>query len=235
MTRLYLKQSIENMRFSVNINFNLKDLKVNRVIRFFVISDLFFWSGWGLINPVFALFVVGRIEGANVLTVGIASGIYWITKALFQIPVAIYLDKHEGERDDFHALVSGLMLAGFTAISFVLVTSATALFIVIFIQALAFGLYSPSWAAIFSRHLDKKNNALDWSMDQTVVGLALGVTALIGSALASAFGFDAIFVCASALSFASAIILLFVPDLILPEIKNQEPLIRDHKPGSVVG
>ncbi len=218
----------------MNINFNFKDLKINRLIRFFVISDLFFWSGWGFINPIFALFIVGRVEGATVLTVGIASAIYWIVKALFQMPVALYLDKHEGERDDFHALVLGLMLAGFAAISFVLVTSVAGLYIVVFTQALAFGLYTPAWSAIFSRHLDKKNNAFDWSLDQTVVGIALGVTALIGSALASAFGFNAIFICASALSFISAIILLFVPDVILPEVKNPKALMRDHKPGSVV-
>lgn len=218
----------------MNINFNFKDLKINRLIRFFVISDLFFWGGWGFINPIFALFIVGRVEGATVLTVGIASAIYWLVKALFQIPVALYLDKHEGERDDFHALVLGLILAGFAAISYVLVTSVAGLYIVIFIQALAFGLYTPAWSAIFSRHLDKKNNAFDWSLDQTVVGIALGVTALIGSAIASAFGFNAIFICASALSFTSAIILLFVPDVILPEPKNQGNLMRDHKPGSVV-
>ena len=82
------------MKFSININFNLNNLKINRLIRFFVISDLFFWSGWGFINPIIAIFIVNQIEGATVLTVGIASAIYWITKALFQMPVAVYLDKH---------------------------------------------------------------------------------------------------------------------------------------------
>ncbi|MEK7162648.1 MAG: MFS transporter [Patescibacteria group bacterium] len=221
------------MKFSVNINFNFRDLKVNRLIRFFVIADLLFWSGWGFINPVFALFIVNRIAGATVVTVGLASAIYWVTKALFQMPVAIYLDKHEGERDDFHALVSGLMLAGIAALSFLLVKTVAGLYLVIFLQALAFGLYTPAWSAIFSRHLDRKNNAFNWSLDQTVVGLALGITAFVGSALVAIFGFDAIFICASALSFASAILLLFVPDLILPEVKNEEPLIRDHNPANV--
>lgn len=221
------------MRFSVNINFNFKDLKVNRLIRFFVIADLFFWSGWGFVNPIFALFIVNRIEGASVLTVGIASAIYWLTKAIFQMPVAIYLDKHKGERDDFHSLVSGLILAGIAAMSFLLVKTVVGLYLVIFVQALAFGLYTPAWSAIFSRHLDKKNNAFDWSLDQTVVGLALGVTAFVGSALVVVFGYDAIFICTSLLSFASAILLLFVPDLILPGANKEKPLMRDHNPANV--
>ncbi len=221
------------MRFSVNINFNLKDLKVNRLIRFFVASDLLFWSGWGLITPVFAIFVIEKIAGATIVNVGIASAIYWIAKALLQMPVALYLDKHEGERDDFHALVSGLILAGFAAISFVLVRSITGLYFVVFLQALAFGLYTPSWSAIFSRHLDKKNYAFDWSLDNTSIGIALGITAMIGSALAATFGFDVIFISASVLSFASAMLLLFVPDLILPEAKHAEGPILDHNPGNI--
>lgn len=222
------------MRFSVNINFNFKDLKINRLIRFFVISDLLFWSGWGFITPIFALFIVGRVAGATIVTVGIASAIYWLTKAIFQMPVALYLDKHAGERDDFHALVSGLILAGFAAISFVLVKTVAGLYFVVFLQALAFGLYTPSWSAIFSRHLDKKNYAFDWSLDNTVIGIALGITAMVGSALAAAFGFNVIFISASVLSFASAILLLFVPDLILPDAKkNVEQSILDHNPGNI--
>jgi len=221
------------MRFSVNINFNLKDLKVNRLIRFFVVSDLFFWSGWGLLTPIFAIFIVNRIQGATVLTVGIASAIYWVVKALFQMPVALYLDKHEGERDDFHALISGLILGGITAFSFLLVNSAAGLYFVIFLQALAFGLYTPAWSAIFSRHLDKKNYAFDWSLDNTTIGLALGITAFVGAALASAFGFNAIFVATGVLSFISATILIFVPDLILPDVKTETPPFQDHSPANI--
>ncbi|MCL4498636.1 MAG: MFS transporter [Chloroflexi bacterium] len=203
------------------------------MIRFFVTADLLFWSGWGLITPVFALFIVQRVANASILTVGIASTVYWVAKALFQMPVALYLDRHEGERDNFHALVSGLILAGFAAISFVLVRTAVELYFVIFLQALAFGLYTPSWSAIFSRHLDKKNYAFDWSLDSTVVGLVLGITATVGSVIATVFGFNAIFISASVLSFLSAILLVFVPDLILPEAKKEEGPIMDHGPGNI--
>ncbi len=220
------------MKLNIKLSFNLKDFKISRLIRFFVIADLLFWGGWGFITPVFALFVVQRIAGATILTVGIASTIYWITKAIFQMPVALYLDRHDGERDDFHALVSGLILAGFAAISFVLVKTTAELYFVVFLQALSFGLYTPSWSAIFSRHLDKKNYAFDWSLDSTAVGIVLGITATIGSVIAAVFGFNAIFVSASILSFSSAILLLFVPDLILPVAKEEGPIL-DHGPGNI--
>jgi len=87
--------------YSAKSSADLKELfKINRVVRFLILSDLIFLSGWGLIDPIFALFVVRDVLGATIITVGAAISVYWITKSLAQIPIAIYLDKHEGERDD---------------------------------------------------------------------------------------------------------------------------------------
>jgi MFS family permease len=138
------------MRFKVDIHFNLKDLKINKVIRALVLADLFFWGGWGIVNPIMALFIIGRVNGATIFTVGAAAAMYWIVKSAFQIPVAIYLDKLEGEKGDFKALVFGLILAGFAAMTFPIISSLWGLFAAVFLQAIAYGLYTPSWSSIFS-------------------------------------------------------------------------------------
>ena len=91
--------------------FSFKNIfKVNRLVRFFILSDLFFMGGWGLVNPIFSLFVVRDIPGASLITVGIVVGIYWFTKAIVQLPVALLIDKREGERDDFKVLILSLNL-----------------------------------------------------------------------------------------------------------------------------
>lgn len=219
------------MRLKIDIHLNLKDMKIGRIVKYLIISDLFFWGGWGLVNPVFALFIVDRIPGANAFVVGSALATYWIVKSCWQIPVAIYLDKHEGELDDFYALILGLTVAGFAALVFPLVNSAAALFVVIIIQALAYGLYTPSWSAIFSRHLDGDHYAFDWSLDSTTVGIASGVAAFIGGAIVSVFGFNAVFILTGVASLASAFVLLSAPHLVLPKIKTPEPMMPEHAPG----
>ena len=35
----------------------------NKVIKFLILSNMAFWFGWGLINPIFAVFVLERIKG----------------------------------------------------------------------------------------------------------------------------------------------------------------------------
>lgn len=217
----------------MRINVDLKKFKVNRVIKYFILVDLVFFGGWGLIGPIFAIFILEQVATANLITIGAVSGIYWIVKSLAQIPVAMYLDKHEGERDDFYALLIGLMLAGFSAMAYLLINSVFSLFVVEVLHAVAFGFYVPSWSAIFSRHLDKKHYAFDWSLDSTAVGLVFGLTAFLGGTMAKFLGFKAVFILVSLLSFASALILFLVPNLIIPKQTSRKPIIRDHTPMNI--
>ena len=98
------------MKIRINI-----DIKVSKLVKFFVISDFFLLAGWGFIDPVFSVFIVQRIAGGTLITVGIAAAIYWILKSVLQIPMAQYLDKTPGEKDDFMTLIGGILLAGISA------------------------------------------------------------------------------------------------------------------------
>lgn len=221
------------MRFKVDIHFNPAELRVNRVIRFFVLADLFLWGGWGFISPIFALFAVGKVAGATVLTVGIASALYWVTKSLLQLPMAIFLDRRDGDHLDLHVLIVGIMLAGFDAMAFPLISSVWSLYALTALQGAAFALYTPSWSAVFSRHLDKNHYAFDWSLDSTTVGISSGVAALVGGIVARLFGFDAVFILTGAFSFASAFLLLAVPNLVLPKATvTIPPILPEHAPST---
>lgn len=216
----------------IDIHIKWDDLKVNRVVRYFVLTDLVFFGGWGLITPIFAVFVLD-VKGATLITIGAVSALYWVVKSLVQIPVALYLDRHAGEKDDFYALLFSLVLAGFSAMAFLSVRTIGGLFLVQFIYSVALGFYTPSWTGIFSRHVDKNQYSFSWSLDSTAVGLAYGVTALVGGAIANFFGFQAVFVFVAVLSFASAFLLFSVPNLVLPKPVSKDPLIRDHGPAGV--
>ena len=135
-------------------------------------------------------------------------------------------------------LLGGLVLSGVAAFLFAFVDTVSKLYAVQFLHAIAFGLYVPSWSAIFSRHLDKNKYALSWSLDSTAIGLASGLTGFIGAAVANSFGFTSVFLAAGVLSLLSALIVFFVPDLILPKPKaiarkeDGATVIKDHSPVS---
>ncbi len=205
------------MRIRMDLKLNIRELSINRIVRYLVVVDLMLWGGWGLFAPIFAVFILDRIPGATLITIGAVSALYWTVKSIIQIPIALFLDRRAGERDDFYTVIMALILAGFTAISFLLVHTIPGLFLVTFLQAVAFGIYIPAWSGIFSRHLDKNHYSFDWSLDSTSVGFAYGVTALVGGSLAALLGFETVFILASVISFTSAVVLFFAPNLILPK------------------
>ena len=215
----------------INIDFKLN---VNKVVKYFILSDLTFLAGWGLLDPLFAVFVTRNIHGATVMTVGIMSAIYWIVKSALQIPISIYLDKTDGEKDDFFALVVGVLLASLTLFSFMAVTQVWHLYLIQVFKAIAFALYVPAWTAILSRHLDIDKVVFEWALASTSAGFAIGITGLISGWLAS-LGFNLIFLIGGFLGLSSAIFLILAPNLIIPPRKMTlgEGILRDHGPANI--
>jgi MFS family permease len=218
------------MKIKINLN-----IKINRVIKFFILSDLLFLGGWSLVQPIFPIFIIKKIEGATLVSVGLVAGLYWLVKSLIQIPVANYLDKNDGEKDDFYALIFALTLAALASFSFSLVHQLWQLFLTQFLYAVAMGFYVPSWSGIFSRHLDEKRFSFDWSLDSTVVGLTSCLSAVLGGVLANLLGFSFVFLMVGVFSLLSAILIFSVPDLVLPKKTTDAipPLMRDHSPSNI--
>jgi len=146
------------------------------------------------------------------------------------MPIANFLDRTDGEKDDFYALVLGLFLAAATAFSFTLVNQVWQLYVVQVLHASAFALYGASWPAIFSRHLDKDRVSFDWALDSTAVGISAGVSGFLGAFIASKFGFSWAFVAGAIFSLVAALIIFFAPEVVLPAKTTTPPVIKDHKP-----
>jgi DHA2 family metal-tetracycline-proton antiporter-like MFS transporter len=200
-----------------------KDWKIGTLVRRFVLLDLLLWGGWGLITPILAVFILKDIEETTILTVGITSAIYWLVNAITQLVSAGFIDEQRGEQDDARVLAVGLFLGSLAAFSFLLVENTWHLFLVAALQGVAFGLYSPAWTAIFSRHLDDGHYALDWSLDRTSIAVFSAITAVAGGAIAEFFGFDMIFGLAGVLSFLSCVVVLRLPkELLLTNDRKSE-------------
>src|SRR3989338_2460360 len=139
----------------MKVSFELKFMpSLNRVVRYFIIGDFIMWSGWGLLDPLFSIFVIEKISGATLVSIGLLAAIYWVGKGILQIPISLFLDKTDGERDDFYALIFGLMIMSVGAFSLILANTIWQIYLIQSIKAVGFALYIPAWSAIFSRHLD---------------------------------------------------------------------------------
>lgn len=174
---------------------------LNRIIIYLVIFDFIFQSAWGLISPVFSVFVVQKIAGGSLSTVGIAIAIYWIVKSTLQPLIAYFTDLKQGERDDFSVLFFGMTIVSLIPIGYFFASHIFYIFFLEFIRALAMACVVPIWSGFFTRHLTRGWESFSWSVDSTVVGLALGFSGFLGGVVSHFFGFRTVFLFASVLNF----------------------------------
>lgn len=168
-------------------------MRINHVIKTLVISDFFINAGFNVFAPIFAVFVTKQIANGSLEVVGFAAALVQIFKVTLQIPIAKYLDRNHGEYDDFYSMVAGSFLI--SAVPFLYLFASQPMHVYIFSSIYGIGLafLVPPWYAIFSRHLDKMKENIEWSMDSVAIGIASAGTAAFGGILATKFGFQSVF------------------------------------------
>jgi len=210
----------------------VKSFKISKIAKNFIIADLVLFGGWGLVSPIMAVFIIDEVPGANLVTVGLMTTIYWAVRSSIELPMATVIEKTKSEKDDLYVLILGLLLVSIAAFWLTVVKTVPQLFVNQAIKALGFAFYAASWSGIFSRHIDTDKAARTWAIDHTVLGIATGITGAVGGYLAVRFGFNAIFIAAGITSFVAAVIVFLVPDIVFPG-KKYKPVfkgVRNHSP-----
>jgi len=203
---------------------------INRVVFTLTFLDFFVNSAFGVIAPFFAIFITQQIDGGSATVAGLATAIYWVVKSIFQLPVARWLDRTDGEIDEFWALFCGYLsltvipIIYFFAIKPWHIYAAQAIFG--FIMAWAV----PSWFSIFTRHIDKFRISFEWSLYSVfAVGIATAIAGAVGGILVDRLGFRFIFLLASALTLLAALGIWSIKKYIYPKRDHLERVIPERK------
>ncbi|MBI4117246.1 MAG: MFS transporter [Parcubacteria group bacterium] len=183
-------------------------MKVNRVIRTLVTSDFLLISGFAIFGPIFAIFITQKIEGGTLEIIGFTAAIFQITKSSLQIPIANYLDKNHGEKDDFYSLIIGSFLIALVPFLYIFASKPIHLYLINVIYGMGAAFAIPPWNAIFTRHIDKMHESTDWAVESVSIGIGAASAAALGGILAEKFGFKVVFLVAGAAAIAGAITLI---------------------------
>lgn len=197
-------------------------MKINNLIKFLTFSDILIVTGWGLINPIFAVYVTQQIKGGNLELIGLASSVYYILRSVLQLPFARFIDKRKGEIDDF--IVMGIGSLFICLVPFLYIFAKTNVHVII-LQAF-YGIGSamalPGWLAIFTRHIDKHKEAEEWAFYSSMVGLGAALAGGLGGFFAEKFGFRLLYLIVGVICTFGASFLFFVyQDLRMAEKKNK--------------
>lgn len=197
---------------------------INKIIRILIASNVVFNFGWSLMLPFFAIFILQNISVNNVsesiTIVGFSELIFYMVKSAAQIPIGKYLDKNHGEKDDFWFMVIGTFIIASIPIGFLFSNEPWHIYSLQVFHAVAAAMVFPSWSAVFTRHIDKEKEAVEWSTQSTFANIAVAIASGLGGIMAATFGFSSVFIFTSVFTIISGILLFFIKKEIFPINKN---------------
>ena len=183
---------------------------VNPVVRILILSDLIVVSSYGLIAPIFAIFIVNKVTGGTIAVVGLASAIFLLAKSLFQIPFALLIDSTKGEKDDFWALFIGSIVFSLVPLFYLAVDTPLKLYALQAVYGLAMAALQPAFNAIWIRHIDRGHEGLDSGLYNTFIGIGSALTASLGGFIAMSYGFGWLFISLSTSSLIGTLLLIMI-------------------------
>jgi len=184
--------------------------KINKIIKTLIGADLVFLSALGLIAPVFAIFITDKIKGGNVEVVGFAAAIYWIGRSIFEIPIAKFLDRTKGEKDDLYFLVAGYAVVALVHFGYIFSSLPWHIYLLQLLYALGAAISWPAWSALFTRHIDKGKEGFEWSVEHVSFSLGSGITGAIGGIMVAGLGFNIVFVLTGIFALAGGLLPLII-------------------------
>ncbi len=190
-----------------------QSLKLNKIVKYLVLSDLVFYSGWGLISPIFAIFLLNSIVGGTAFVVGMAAGINLIFRSILRVPFGVMSDK--SQKTAFHLMFWGLLIAAFVPLGYIYASLPMHIYLLQFILGASLAMSSGGWTALFSRHMDKGKESTEWGYDAVAVGLGPGIAGILGGAAVTYFGFQSVFVGVTLLGLIGVFMLLAIKKSIL--------------------
>lgn len=182
--------------------------RLNKIITKLITAEFFFYSGWGLVAPIFAIFIIQQVEGGTIEVVAFATATFWVVKSAIQPFLANILDVIKGEKDDFRILIIGMYVAALIPFGYFFATQIWHVFALEIIRGIAMACVVPAMLGIFTRHINKGWEAFTWSALSTGLGFGFAFTAAFGGVIASFLGFGMVFIMVGIFKLVSATVML---------------------------
>ncbi len=175
---------------------------VDPVVRMIILSDIFFWSAWYTVLPLLSVFAIQEIPGATIETATFGFSIYLVSRVIASMLGSVFSAKTTDGRRVF-ILIYSILVLNLAYILMAFTRSIVTFYIFYIIIGLGFGLANPIRSALFSMHLDKHKETMEWAVLDSLILLGIAACALIGGMVIKQYGFTVLFLLATIFNFMS--------------------------------
>ncbi|HPN15479.1 MAG TPA: hypothetical protein PLF71_05235 [bacterium] len=158
-----------------------------RWLRALAVSDMMYLTVFGLLAPIFALFLRERIPGVTLLTVGLAEGIYLLTIGILR-PFSQLYSKNDltGWRTQ-HLLWFGSFFAAMTPFLYLMARDMIDIYVIQILYGVGIVFCEPGWSRLMDKACQYRS-FLSTERYNTIGTLTAAGLALIGGFIADQYG-----------------------------------------------
>lgn len=188
---------------------------VHKKFALLVLSDILILSSFGLIGPIFAVFITENLIGGTLVTAGLSTTIFLVVKSAVQLPLSRYfIDK---QKHKTHSLLAGTFLIITVPFIYFFAKSVYTIFIAQAIYGLGAALAYPAWFSLFTTYIDRKHRGFEYTIWSTGVGVGTALAAFLGAEVAHTIGFRVLFFIVGFIAFLG-----FLNLIILDRIESRQ-------------
>lgn len=193
--------------------------KISPKLLLLIFSDILILSSFGLLGPIFAIFIISGLGGGNLVTAGLATTIFLVVKSCVQLPLSrFFIDK---EKHKTHSLLLGTFMIISVPFIYAAAKEISTIFIAQAVYGLGAAMAYPAWFSLFTTYMNKKHKGFEYTLWSTGVGIGGALAAYIGAKVADFLGFKYLFFLVGAIAFLGFLLLI-----ILDRIETKKKKIK---------
>jgi len=182
----------------------------NKPLKILLVTNSMILLAGAMFAPIYALFV--EEIGGSLIDASLAGGVFALAAGLTTLISGKFSDKI---KETELIVIFGYLIMG---VGFLLYSACKSIYFLLFIQVLVGlgeAIYSPAFDAVYSKHLDKKNEGRQWGAWESINYFSLAAGAAVGGLIVTYFSFTALFTIMAAMSFFSALYIYQLPRKVL--------------------
>lgn len=171
---------------------------LNRALRTLFIYNGIFVFAWGLLGPLYAVFVQEITSNVVMITFSWALFLFASTSGTF------FLSRvGDKVKEKEYLLIAGYILRAFVWIAYIFVDTVAVLLLLQILFGIGDALGTPAFNALMAEHLDKGRHIEEYSDMMILFNLCTGLAAVVGGIIVQQYGFNTLFLIMGGLTLIS--------------------------------
>ncbi len=187
--------------------------KLNKVVLLLTLADVFTWGPLFVISALSGIYLSDKLGRNTIEFVGIGTGISYITRAVFQIPVGTLTDRIKKDKDEIIVLAIGAILMGIPFLFYPFITATWQYYVLQFVFGIGISLDVVSWRKLFAINVTKGIEGKEYAVYDTILSSSTAILSVILGVIANLGDqyFDIVMVTAGIIMILASVWILIIP------------------------